>query len=188
MIHFFDVGANVGQTFDDYLMRRPEFDGAEVWCFEPSPRHLPALMAKAAALANRYKIHVCPFGLRGRSDIATFFYKDDPRGDSFERFCRADHDQTNLDPGFELYVATIAAGDFIEKFIPAGDQVILKLDCEGSEYALLAELLQNPGALSKIRDILVEFHSIPAYPGMLGRGQLEQAFRAIGKPLHQWML
>ena len=46
-LHFFDVGANVGQTFDDYLTKQPRFDGCHVWCFEPSPRHFVALCRKS---------------------------------------------------------------------------------------------------------------------------------------------
>jgi len=53
---------------------------------------------------------------------------------------------------------------------------------------LLAELLGSPAALSKIRKILVEFHSIAPFPGMLDAVALGKAFLAIGKPLHQWML
>ena len=36
--HFFDIGANIGQTFDDFLTKTTAFDGWDVWCFEPSPR------------------------------------------------------------------------------------------------------------------------------------------------------
>ena len=186
MNHFFDIGANVGQTFDDFLTSSGHFDDWHIWCFEPSPRHVPALMAKAATLRDRYRIHICPFGVRGKTTIADFYPKDDPRGDSFEEFCRADHDQKNLWQGYQLLGLAVGLGDFIGQFIGADEKVILKLDCEGSEYDILPHLASDGPALAKVREILVEFHQIDQ-KGVMGQPELRREYERLGKPLRQWM-
>ena len=114
MNHFFDIGANVGQTFDDYLCKTNKYDGYTVWCFEPSPRHVPALMNKAVENSKRYTINVCPFGLRGRITVSKFYQKDDPRGDSFESYLASDHETKNMEYGYAIYSPAIGIADFIK--------------------------------------------------------------------------
>src|SRR4051812_11169861 len=86
MQHFFDIGANTGQTFDDYLLKGDGFDGATIWCFEPSPRHTSALRTRCDFLlttGHNWRINVCPFGLLDYTGWKRLFEKQDPRGDSF---------------------------------------------------------------------------------------------------------
>jgi FkbM family methyltransferase len=187
MKHFFDVGANIGQTFDDYLLKHPAWLGGEIWCFEPSPRHLPALMAKAASMADQFRVHVCPFGLRGDSGVRSFFQKDDPRGDSFESYLASDHLTQNMETGYTLHGVSIGIDVAVCGLTKPGDEVTLKLDCEGSEYSILTALLNQPATLERISAILVEFHTIKTNERPLGRTELEARYLEIGKPLHQWM-
>lgn len=182
--HFFDVGANVGQTFDDYLLpRAAELTDTVIWCFEPSPRHLPALMAKVATLG--LDVRICPFGLGGKTATPVFFQKDDPRGDSFSSYLASDHLTQNLKPGYTLHGAVFSVADFILANTDPADRITLKVDCEGSEYALLAHLLQSPEALDRIDRIMVEFHTIAPEP-VLGPDALQWLFAKVGRPLGQW--
>jgi FkbM family methyltransferase len=185
--HFFDVGANVGQTFDDYLCKSGEWDGSHVWCFEPSPRHVPALMTKAQEMAGRFVVHVCPFGLRGGSGIRPFYMKDDPRGDSFESYLASDHLTQNLSPGYTLHGISVGVGDAVRLLTKPGDRVVLKLDCEGSEYSILTALLDDGAALERIDGILVEFHTIQTGEAVFDAAKLRERYAQLGKPLEQWM-
>src|SRR5882757_10487405 len=110
MNHFFDVGANCGQTFDDFLCPTTEFDGWHIWCFEPSPRHLPALMEKCSSVADRFKISICPFGLWDYNGIRKLWEKDDPRGDSFGEHLNS---TANLQRGWEMLVPVASISQFI---------------------------------------------------------------------------
>jgi FkbM family methyltransferase len=83
--HFFDVGANNGQTFQDYLAPGSHYDGWKVWCFEPSPRHWEQLIKTVNEYKTRFQIVLCPFGLSDTTDMAPFYEKGDPRGDSFQQ-------------------------------------------------------------------------------------------------------
>lgn len=138
--------------------------------------------------AKRYNLHLCPFGLRGKIGIKHFHPKDDPRGDSFEAYLATDHETKNENTGYSLHVPAYDAGEFILKNTSKGDVVVLKLDCEGSEYDLLSSLLGNPEALSRISEILVEWHSINPDAPLYSENTLKAAFTAIEMPLGRWML
>lgn len=194
VLHFFDVGANVGQTFDDYLRLHGEFDGCDLWCFEPSPRHLPKLMEKMGLLRERYRIHVCPFGLAAKTGVRSFSVKDDPRGDSFEvRQART----APIMLGYALEVAAFGVVDFILTHTQPQDRIVLKLDCEGAEYEILQALLEAPGCEEAHRRVevkLVEFHAphagaemVPASGSWQNRAQLVERYEKTGKPIGPWL-
>lgn len=184
MRHFFDVGANIGQTFDDYLLpRAADLTESVIWCFEPSPRHLPALMAKVATVG--LDVRVCPFGLGGRTATPVFFQKDDPRGDSFSAHLESDHLTQNLAPGYTLHGAVFDIVDFILAHTAREDRILLKLDCEGSEYDLLARLLESEAAVARIDMILVEWHTIAPEPAINQHG-LKHLYEHAGIPLGEW--
>jgi FkbM family methyltransferase len=178
--HFFDVGANIGQTFDDYLLGTNCYDGWDIWCFEPSPRHVPALMERVHALSDRYKIHVCPFGLSDHTGASVFFQKDDPRGDSFEHYLRSDHDTVNLEHGYVLHSYCAEIAPFILSHTAPEDRIVLKLDCEGSEYCILRSLYSDELARGQIEEILVEWHTINNPPEV-------PSFEAIGVTVKPWI-
>ena len=75
MNYFFDIGANIGQTFDWFLAKTNEYDGWTVWCFEPSPRYMAGLICTAARFRSRYRI---AFAVSGADGLAGFYEKLDP--------------------------------------------------------------------------------------------------------------
>ena len=183
MNHFFDVGANAGQTFADFLNQTADYNGWTVWCFEPSPRHLAGLLQTAAKHAARYDIRICPFGLAEKGGLARFYEKVDPRGDSLV----GDFVVPNKESGYSVQIITARCSDIILNHIGPEDRALVKLDCEGSEYGILNDLLESPAALAKITRILVEWH------GSELRNQEEDQrlmlrFAALGKPLERWVL
>ena len=182
--HFLDGGANVGQTFDDFLTKTERFDGWTIWLIEPSPRHLPALLAKARAMCERYNVIVCPFGLRGESGLAPFYEKTDPLGDSFMPDVLGNHEQSNVATGILLLALGMGILDFIGG-IPPAEEIVLKLDVEGAEYEILPMLLYHP-TLERVNELHVEFHRLKTLVPM-NKAQLEAAYAAKGKPLRQWL-
>lgn len=159
MKHFLDVGANTGQTFGDFLLSRGEFDGATVWCFEPSPRHVQALMARVAEVRQRYAaVEVCAYGLGATTGEAVFYLKDDPRGDSFWAWTRTDHEPRNV---ATIRTACIGIVPWLQAHTAPADDVTLKLDCEGAEHGIMLALLNGPAdALGRVREVLVEWHEV----------------------------
>lgn len=181
-----DVGSGPGNSFGHWRDREKELAPAKLYCFEPSPRHLPFLMMHAHEFRALYDITICPFGLGGMGDnsiVEEFYQKDDQSGDSFDiNLCRHDGLRlTNLTPGYRMHVPLIEAGDYICNISEPGDGLYIKLDCEGSEYSILKNLLTYPSILEQIKEIQVEFH----YP-FIGKTELEEKYKSKGIELKPW--
>ena len=151
MNHFFDVGAHNGNTFQHL---GGEYDGWNIWCFEPSPRHLPDLILRARHLKHRFNVTICPFGLGGKTEVLEFYLKNDPQADSF-----SNKFSENQDAGCKFVVPIQDISDFILKYTNKDDTIHLKLDCETSEYGILNSLINNVEAFSRVKKLMVEFHS-----------------------------
>jgi FkbM family methyltransferase len=184
MKHFFDVGANIGQTFKYYLNSRPSYDGCTVWCIEPSPRHLAELLQTAREQSQRYIINVCPFGLGGGSASRRFYTKDDARGDSFQEYLATDHETQNVSDGYSIYSTTVQTSLFILSHTSPGDEIVLKLDCEGSEYEILETLLGHHEALARVKRVLVEWHRIGSWH--VSQQHLAEEYGRRGMSLENW--
>lgn len=185
MNHFFDIGANIGQTFDWFLLPTKEFDGWTIWCFEPSPRNVCQLLEKAKQLQERYTIIVCPFAITGSSRPVRIFQNENPIGDSlFEKYWVGNEESKNLAVNYQIMSLSVPLGEFISNHTSDGDNVVLKLDCEGSEYDALRNLIQYPKALHRCSRIMVEWHKT-------GRDQddihaLKTILENVGHKLEAW--
>jgi FkbM family methyltransferase len=182
--HFLDIGANIGQTFDWYLSKTPKYDGWHVWCFEPSPRHYEKLVGTKDRFKDRYKIKLCTFGLSDKNGISTFYEKADPLADSFLSELRRPNDQIIENKGDTISVKTVTISNFIEYCTEPNDKIVIKLDCEGSEYSILLELLSNEQLLNRIEKIMVEWHR-PVPPGV-SIEDLKERFKLVKLPLEDW--
>ncbi len=183
MIHFLDIGANEGQTFDLYLRHHPELNGAKVWCFEPSPRHFSALIKKAEAYSDQYQITLCPFGLGNTCGPQVFYEHVDPLADSF--FSKLQHAGVTYkarEASYSVQAAVVKPSDFIRVNTTAKDKVIIKIDAEGSEYAILEEMLEHPSCLRKIQRIMVEWHRVKNRYAV----NLLEAYTWSKVPLEDW--
>lgn len=186
MNHFFDIGANVGQTFDMLLLNDTSHDGWTVWCFEPSVRHLPALCAAIERHKHRYNIVLCPFGIGGENTTAKFYPKTDLMGDSFEEnLYLAPTPIPNLTHGYGLVFPVVSLPEFILRHTASEDVIELKLDCEGGEFTALPALLTSP-ALNRVKSIRTEFHNN-------GTGwdtkmnQIKADYAAVGRLIQDWL-
>lgn len=188
MKHFFDVGANNGSTFDRYITKHPELDGAHIWCFEPSPRCWPALMAKAESLSKRYAITLCTFGLSGIWGASQFFQQSLTEGDTFIpnaiSFMGTPAIPEKL--GWNMMAATIPLSSFIVLKTDPTDEITVKLDCEGTEYSMLKDLLKLEDARSRIKKLMVEWHIVPGIDYVKEGQELKEEFARCGRPIEGW--
>jgi FkbM family methyltransferase len=185
--HFFDVGANVGQTFDQFLCATNEYDGWTVWCFEPSPRHHAALLMKSQQMRDRFVVKVCPFGLSDRSAVVRFFEKDDDCGDSFEENLRGMRQTNNVDNGYEIMAPMFSISDFITHMIGDADDIHLKIDAEGAEYSILDDLIREQKSIWRVKKLWVEFHSCASDKKHGSQEEMEGKFRLLGRPIESWL-
>ncbi len=184
--HFFDVGANVGQTFDQFLCATNIYDGWTVWCFEPSPRHHAELLTKSQQMRDRFVVKVCPFGLSDRSAIVRFFEKDDALGDSFEENLSGMRRTNNLSNGYEIMAPVFSVCDFIKHMTKHDDVIHMKIDAEGAEYAILSDLARNE-LRYPIKKLWVEFHDCDSENKYRSREEFQNQFKESGLPIEEWI-
>ena len=171
--HFFDVGGNIGQTFDWLATLPHDYSDHTIWVFEPSPRHYTKLITKCKEMSKKYTIKLCPFGLGGKNDTITFYEKDDDKGDSFETWLKSDHEVTNIHQGYEVVASMISLPEFILKVTEPGDEVVLDIDSEGSEYPMLEALVKNPEPMKRVTEIIAEFHHIKNPERFMSKDELK---------------
>lgn len=138
---FLDVGANNGQSLAVAL--RYDFDW--IVCFEPAKPCWPYL----AKLADD-RVTVERFGLFGRTGDYPL-YEPGIKGASLYRKSYAKSDDS------QLCQVRRASDWFADKLTPT-DRVWLKLNCEGAELLILADLLET-GAWVNVTHALVFFHA-----------------------------
>lgn len=156
MMHFLDIGANIGQTFDWYLLKTTNFDNCHIWCFEPSIRHLDHLRVRCRAIMEHndhsFKITICPFALSDFNGFAPIYETVDSLGDSLF--------ETSCERPVELFCGVVNVAEFINKMIPTEDQMVIKVDAEGNEIKIVNAILDCPEIVSRIHKLMIEFHAI----------------------------
>jgi FkbM family methyltransferase len=188
MNYFFDIGANIGQTFDDYLLKTNEYDGWEVFCFEPSPRHMAGLLRKAKEVGDRFNVTIFPCAVSEFSFPHELFEKVDPRGDSLQLKLWQGEFVPNRVAPYRVIAQCVTLPQLISRCSTEGDTLVVKLDCEGAEYGILRSLLADPYALSRISKLMVEFHKIEtdSNESRAEEERLFEEFKKLGKPWEIW--
>ncbi len=193
MMHFFDIGSNIGSTFDNYLLKTNDYDGWHIWCFEPSPRNITALRDRCADIIldtkHDYKITICPFALAAKTQWRKLYEKSTSEGDSlFETTFVGDVEVINQPIiALDIICTTVNVVDFMLLAIPEGEKVVLKIDCEGAEYEIMVAIMASPPALSRIERVLIEYHGLEHHETDL-RLRLSKEFLRLNISVSEWTL
>ena len=156
-----DVGAQVG-TFALHVAEL--CPAATVDCYEPSPATFDFLRANAAVnLPGRIVIHAQ--AVMGESGTATLY--DDDNGS-----CANSVFASLSGCGRPVQVQAAKLADILATATTPFD--LVKLDCEGAEYA--AVLSTPPAAWLEVRRVVLEYHPVDGY----GWPQLAAYFRQAG--------
>lgn len=137
-----DVGARNGESLEEFL--RWDFD--TVYAFEPMPAQYDGIVARfddPNLVVNNY----------GLSDMTgtKVMYGADIHGEASVFASKVD-----LDASVTTECQFRRASEFFEESIAFGDIVYMKLNCEGSEVAILNDLIDS-GQLWKVKCFRVEF-------------------------------
>ncbi len=145
-----DVGSRNGESLEEFV--RWPFD--VIHAFEP----MPAQFANVEVLAETdQRVQAHNFGLSDRS--GTFLvYGDDTRGEASVFSTKVD-----VDPQTITACTFADVVEFFTSHIEPDDTVYMKLNCEGSEVAILDALLAS-GQLFTVKAVRVEF-DISRVPG-----------------------
>lgn len=176
-----DVGMNIGAA----ALFFAGIKGWDVIGYEPFPETLSAaenaiarsglgerIEPRAAALAGKSGTLRVPFHAASRSTNSLYGNLDAARTGE------------DIEIPISLLDAREAFGDALER---AGDRPLLaKVDCEGSEYEILARLAEA-GLLTKTATYIVEYHAVPGTEDgpLVGRERLVKLFRTNGFAVQQ---
>lgn len=145
---FLDVGANRGQTISRVLYPRFRID--RVFGFEPSPRcstHLRLLFA------SEPRVVIVAAGL-WRSTCEMELYNEGGEGGTINADYRS---ALAPEPGTaSVKCRFVRASEWFSENLGSGDEVFLKLNCEGSECDIVNDLLDS-GEYAKVRATLIDF-------------------------------
>lgn len=138
---FIEIGGYLGDGVQTMLESDPE---AEVYVFEPCREYIKALEARFKG--NR-RVRIYPYGISGVS-LKTVLNKR--------------IDASSVYPVDGEYTPEACALLSIFCITWIFDEIdLLQINCEGSEYDILAQILCDPGELIKIKKLHVQFHATP---------------------------
>lgn len=162
---FLDVGAHVGETLSVVMESEWAFD--RIYSFEPAP----VCWGPLRALADD-RVTVLPYGLLD-DDAELDLYDPGEIGASIHA--------TKSILGSAQTAQFQDAATWFRTHLDPSDEIVMKVNCEGSEVRLLRRLLDT-GELEKVTALLVHW-DIRKVPGAGGQADvLISALRSAGVP------
>ena len=137
---FLDIGAHDGETL--HAVRDPKYGFDRIYCLEPASSCWPALEAAADE-----RVTVCKHGLWDRSCERLLYNPGSGGASLFE-------DKFREAPTGEL-CRFVRATDWFRENLADGDEVFVKLNCEGAECDIVEDLLES-GELGRARSVMID--------------------------------
>jgi FkbM family methyltransferase len=189
---FFDLGAHYGESLRQFVTQLPLDATWEIHSFEPNPAcelasrlsnfHLPVQVHESAiwvhdgTIAFRQQNHrtaACASPTDGQSAI-------DGWGSCLESLGSS---HPGLEPAIEVACEDLAR--ILEAYSP-DDYVVVKMDVEGAEFAILRHLIQRR-VINRIKRLYVEWHDrLLAIETPDSRDDLEREVRNHGVEVVRW--
>ena len=138
---FLDVGAHIGQTLEIALEDKYNFE--KIFCFEPVSECCDALRKY-----DDKRVEVCEYGLWNENCTKQIYNPKSKGASVFKDKFKDAPESRNID--------LRRASDWFSQNIKEEDKVYLKLNCEGSEVAILDDLI-NTNEYKKIDVLMVDF-------------------------------
>ncbi len=147
---FIDVGGHFGETVESVL--DPIYDFGLIYSFEP--------VKECADIIREIKdgrIRVIEAGLLDVNVTKTIYMPGSEGASIFDDHAGLTADNMR-DTAFADSVPCtfLKASEFFKENIAADDEVIMKLNCEGSECSILLDLIES-GQITKIKNLLIDF-------------------------------
>ncbi|WP_167015206.1 FkbM family methyltransferase [Chitinophaga sp. Cy-1792] len=162
VVYSFGIGEDI--SFDTAIMQQ---HGAQVFAFDPTPKSINWIKKQPPMAGFRFQ----DYGLGATTGFVTFNL---PKNADHVSGSVADH--KNVDSHNSISVPMKSFADIVKEFGHTHIDV-LKMDIEGSEYAVVESILASP---VKIDQILVEIHERFYPDGKARTQQLLNAFKAHG--------
>ena len=141
---FLDCGANVGQSIDLFRNKYPDANKYEIYSFEPNPQCVQYFKHKNVEFFN-IAVWV--------RDEELDFYLGDIQSSSVCKNKTTGH----LDLNNPIKVSGMDFSQFVIDSFRKSDYIVLKMDIEGAEYAVLDKMLAD-GSIKYINVLYIELH------------------------------
>lgn len=142
---FLDVGAHEGQTLEEVTKPRYAFD--RIFAFEPMPEQFVSLRER---FEDDPSVTLLMVGLSDRAGVFPVY------GDNSRMEASIYPTKLDVDESIVTNCAFVCASAFFRDVIPNDERVIVKLNCEGSEIAILDDLIDS-GEVWKIENLMIDF-------------------------------
>ena len=184
---FIDGGAHKGEAIEVLLDKREDLKGCEAHFFEPNP-DLIELLEGIATENDRYDIKIYHSAL-WIEDGEIDFIESIGRWNTLASTVVPEMNEIwglKLDRDNPQTVKATSLSDFLDNF-DEEDYIVMKLDVEGSEYALIEDLFET-GKIHMIDELFLEWHD-HFFPHLKAKGN-ELRTKLIGtniKVRNDWM-
>lgn len=149
-VTFIDIGANIGSVSAKMAKVRGE-GGLQVLAFEPDPIAFSQL--RQIANVSAFPLAVTGFGQRIPKKIR-LYRKINFCGPNDTKSSSLLSSKKLIDTKNFVFVSSVAIGSILSD---QSGKVVLKIDAEGSEYAILVGMVFS-GGIRKVERTFVEFH------------------------------
>jgi len=143
-----DIGAHIG-AFSLLAARA----GAEIYAFEPEKGNYDVLCHNVEVNGYKDKIHCVELGVGNPGEAKLYLHPGNLAAPSV--YFINEFITRQLDPSISQMITLISIHDVFEKY-NIGYCDVLKLDCEGAEKDIIADL--DDDLASRIGQVSVEFH------------------------------
>lgn len=150
---FLDCGSNIGQGFEEFRQIYGDIDIVYI-LFEPDPKCYKSLCQKYGDL-DHVQINNC--AVSTENSVLTFYStRDYDLGGTVVY----DHNNNFYDNqnSNTIQVPAIDFVALVEQLVADNTEIIIKLDVESSEYAILEKMIET-GTLHHVTKMFCEFHS-----------------------------
>ncbi|MBM2817614.1 MAG: hypothetical protein HW401_204 [Parcubacteria group bacterium] len=150
---FIDLGAYDGDTIEKALELYSDFDF--FYAFEP---YLPNLEKLRQKFKDNKKIIIFDKAASTYNGKANFFlHKNIKNKDGADEGSTLEKSKNNIDTNNFIEVQSIDFSGFILENFKSSDEIVLKIDIEGTEYELLEKMIRD-GSIKYIRSLYCEWH------------------------------
>ncbi|MBL18267.1 MAG: hypothetical protein CMC82_00350 [Flavobacteriaceae bacterium] len=173
---FIDAGANIGQSARSFLSEWPLADEFQIYCFEPSQgKNIRDSLKKLEQDFSNVKVFENAIWIK---DETLTFYDEEKTSSSLikEKLCGS---------GKETLVSGINLSKWIQNNFSQDDEIILKLDIEGTEYEVLEHMV-NEFTIFMLDKIFIEIHGSKCGKTLQETKDLLDLISTTGHKLYEW--
>ena len=148
---YVDLGANKGKTVERFLGANPDW---HVYAFEPAPQLAKRLRRR---FRSNPKVVIIQAAVADRDGEALFYPGLDSDQSSTLLTGKTPGPKTRVDYDHGYEVRSVDFAAWLRQNTTRRDEIIIKMDIEGAEYAVLPRLLATRSLLG-VKELRVEWH------------------------------